>query len=550
MKLTRMAASRAVLDRRDFLKAAGVVVAALPALTIHADAQASKGLVVGQAEGAEVGSALLAAGANAVDAAVAAALVAGVVAVPMCGIAGYGGHLVIGRPDGKVVAIDFNSAAPAAARDDLFPLDDKGQVKGRINSFGWLAAGVPGTLAGLQLALDRYGTRKFAQVAEQAIRYAREGFAVSRSLATAIKNSKERLQRDPGSAKLFFSKGEPLAEGANYRNPDLADLLQKLADRGSVESFYRGDIAERIARAFKDNGGLVTAKDLASYQAREVEPLRLDWRGHTIHTAPLTAGGLTVLQALTTLKALDWVKWDGANPMTTHARVEALRLAWHDRLRLLGDPAQVKVPVELLLSGAHADRCAERIKAALKARKPTEARTDGRSSGGTIHLTAVDSAGLTVALTLTHGESFGAQVTVEGLGLVLGHGMCRFEPRPGHPNSVGPGKRPLHNMCPTIVTRDGKPVLGLGATGGRRIPNTVFEILVNRVGRALPLDEAVKAPRMHTEGGTALTLEAGWPEEHVKYLKAIGYEIKVGPGASLKAIERDPGTAVLRQAVR
>ncbi len=537
-------------DRRTFLKAAGAAVAALPALTLHADGPAGKGLVVGQAEGGEAGMALLAAGANAVDAAVAAALVAGVVAVPMCGIGGYGGHLTIGRPDGKVVSIDFNSTAPAAARGDLFPVDERGQVKDRVNAHGWLAAGVPGTLAGLQLALDRAGSRKFATVAEAAIRFAREGFAVSKALATSINKARVRLERDPGSARLFFRKGEPLAEGDRFRNPDLADMLQKLADRGSVESFYRGDVAERIARAFKDNGGLVTAKDFAAYRAREVEPLRLEWRGHVIHTAPLTAGGLTVLQALTTLKALDWASWDAADPKTTQARVEALRLAWHDRLRLLGDPAQVKVPVEELLSSKHAERSAERIKAALKDRKPTEARTDGRTSGGTTHLTVVDSKGMIVALTLTHGEAFGAQVTVDGLGLILGHGMSRFEPRPGHPNSVGPGKRPLHNMCPTIVTRDGKPVLGLGATGGRRIPNTVFDVLTNRLGRGTPLEEAVKAPRMHTEGGMALTLEAGWPEEHVKHLKAIGYEIKVGPGASLKAIERDPGTEALRQAVR
>jgi gamma-glutamyltranspeptidase/glutathione hydrolase len=173
-----------------------------------------------------------------------AALVAGVVAVPSAGIAGYGGHLVVARPDGKVLAIDFNSAAPAALKPDTFSLDEKGNVKDDLNRHGWLAAGVPGVLAGLQRALDTFGTRSFAEVVKPAIRFARDGFPVSKNFAAAIKGARARLAKDPGSAKLFFVKGEPLAEGATSRNPDLADLLQTLADRGGVGTFYKGDVAK------------------------------------------------------------------------------------------------------------------------------------------------------------------------------------------------------------------------------------------------------------------------------------------------------------------
>ena len=534
-------------DRRKFLTAAGALLAAPHILRA---AEERKGLVVGQVEGAEAGDALLAAGGNAVDAVVTAALVAGVVALPSTGIGGYGGHAVVAKPDGKVFAIDFNGTAPAAAKADMFGADEKGVVKDRANTYGWLASGVPGVLAGLQLALDKFGTKGFAAVAKPAIAFAREGFALKKNVATAVKAHAARLAKDAGSAKLYLKNGEPLAEGETFRNPDLAALLQKLADKGRVDAFYTGDIAAALAAAFKKNGGLVTAADLAAFKPQEVTPLVLEWQGHTVHTPPPTAGGLTVHQALATLQALGWEKWDAKDLLTAQARVEALRLAWDDRLRLLGDPKHADVPVEKLLSEKYANECAARVRAALKAGKPVEARGDGRPAGGTIHLNAVDKSGLAVALTFTHGEAFGAQVTVDGLGLTLGHGMSRFDPRAGRANSVGPGKRPLHNMCPAVVTKGGKPVLALGATGGRRIPNTVFDVLAYHLGERRGLADAVKAPRVHTEGELALALEAAWPAAVADHFKKVGYDVKAGPGATLSAIERDPATGAARAASR
>ena len=198
------------------------------------------------------------------------------------------------------------------------------------------------------------------------------------------------------------------------------------------------------------------------------------------------------------------------------------------------DPRQADVPIQKLLSDEYARETVQRVRAAVQARKPVAGKSDGRPAGGTIHLNAVDAAGLTVSLTLTHGESLGAQVTVDGLGLVLGHGMSRFDPRPGRPNSPGPGKRPLHNMCPAIVTKDDKPVLAIGATGGRRIVSGLVNVLARRIGEALPLAAAVKAPRLHTEGGLALWAEEGWPSDA---MKALGYTVTKGAVSSLSAIE-------------
>jgi len=520
----------------------------------EADAQPA-GAVIGQTEGAAAGDAVLAAGGNAVDAAVAAALVAGVVAVPMTGIGGYGGHMVIAKPDdggrrGKVFALDFNTAAPAAAREDMFPVDERGVVKDQRNQYGWLAAGVPGVLAGLQLALDRFGSKPLAELLEPAIRYAREGFTVNKALAAAFKSARDRLARDPGSAKLFFAHGEPFAEGAKLRNPDLADMLESLAERGRVDDFYRGKIADKIAAAFRRHGALVTADDLSAYRAIEVVPLALDWQGYTIYMPPLTAGGLTVLQALAAIKSLGWVEMDEQDPSTVQARVESLRIAWTDRLERLGDPKHVEVPIERLLSDDYAAQSAERIRAAIKQRKPTQGQSDRRPAGGTIHLSAADKSGMMAALTFTHGNSLGAQVTVDGLGLVLGHGMSRFDPQPGKPNSPGPGKRPLNNMCPTIVARGGKPVMALGATGGRRIVNTVFDFLAYRLGIGRSLTESVQAPRVHTEGDLKLTLEASWPPKVKEHFKKIGYDVAIGPAARLNAIERDSASGSLRSAAR
>ena len=541
-------------SRRGILQWTAKAVAAgtLAPYSQFASGQApdSQGVVSGEPAGEKAGAEMLARGGNVVDAIVCAALTAAVASPHHTGIGAYGGHMTIALANGgKVTSIDFNSTAPAAAREDMFPLDEKGNVRGAVNQYGWLAAGVPGVLAGLQLALEKYGTLSFRKAVAPAVNLARDGFKLSGGLAANMQGCGTQFRTDESSRQLYFKNGEPLRAGETFRNPDLAAMLATLAERNSVDSFYRGDIAQQIADAFRKHHGLVTAADLAAYHAREVGPVALSWRGFDIHTAPPTAGGLTVLQALRILQAMEWDQ-QPAGFARTHARIEALRFAWHDRLRWLGDPDKTKVPVAKLLSPEYAGEAAAQIRRVVKEGKILPLRTESRRLSGTINLSAVDRHGNMAACTLTHGGNFGARVTVPGLGLTLGHGMSRFEPRPGHPNSPGPGKRPLHNMCPTIVLRDGQPVLALGARGGRQIPNAVFEALTQFVGLGRDMTEAVAAPRLHTEGNADLQFEKSWPAEDVESAGRAGYKVKSGFAAVISAVSRDPKTGECRAAMR
>lgn len=533
------------LDRREALKAAAGLIFAGP-LTRLVAADPMTGRVEGHVEGAKAGMNILAAGGNAVDAAVAAAFVAAVVAPYHCGPGGYGGSMMIATGDGKTVAgIDFNTTAPAAARPDMFARGAGGPGKDPASVYGWKAVGVPGTLAGFQHALDRFGTKKLAEVAAPAIQYARDGFPVTNLLTNSIRSNLKRLAADPGSAKLLLPGGEPPKVGSTFQNPELAAMLETLAKRGSVESFYNGDIAAKVSAAIRAGGGLVTEADLAAYKARDVEPVSLSWHGLTSRTPPPTAGGATAIQALAVLKALKWDEWDPAAPKWLMGQIEALRLAWDDRLRYFGDPTKVDVPLGRLLGEEHIHELAAKVETALRTNKPAPAGTDNRSADGTQHISAVDSTGMMVALTLTHGGYYGAQVTVDGLGLTLGHGMSRFNSEPGHANSVAPGKRPLHNMSPVVVARAGRPVLALGARGGRKIPNAVFEVLAQYVGRGRTEKEAVAAPRIHTEGGMKVELEKEWPENAAAQVQAVGYTVARATSAVVSAVWRDAASGAV-----
>jgi gamma-glutamyltranspeptidase/glutathione hydrolase len=269
-----------------------------------------------------------------------------------------------------------------------------------------------------------------------------------------------------------------------------------------------------------------------AYEAREEQPIRIDVAGRALYTTPLTSGGLTVLQALASLpeKLYD----DPLRRM--HARLEALRLAWQDRLTLFGDPRFVKVPVEKLLSSESTRRAAARIHAAVEAGRALDLPERAGNASGTIHITAADAQGNMAALTLTHGDGFGACVTVPSLGLTLGHGMSRFEDTPGHPNAIGPRKRPLHNMCPVVVCEHGRPVLALGGTGGRRIPNAIFDVLTNVLVDGMTLAGALAAPRMNTLGGRQLILTPNWNPAGVERLRAIGFSPVNGSAADVKAV--------------
>ena len=542
------------MGRRTLLKLAGSAAAAQ---ALGAQAETKDVLVddlgaiaVGRAPtAARAGHDIFAQDGNAIDAAVAAALTAAVVEPASCGIAGYGTHITIGRADGKVACIDANSMAPQAARPDMFKHDGTGQVPGKVNYYGWLAAGIPGVMAGLQAALDGYGKKKLGDVAEAAIRYARDGFVVNERVARSFQGGAGHFRRDPASKKLYFHGDEPIRAGQTYRNPDLASLLETLADRGTADSFYRGDIGRQIAAAFQKHGGIATADDFAAYEAKHVEPTKLSWRGYSMHTAPVSAGGLSTLQALAIVKALKWEEWP-ARHKKNHAALEALRLVWADRFRYFGDPEHVDVPVVRLLSDDYVRALAAKVESTVKAGRPIEQDFDSYEQKGTIHISSSDREGNVVAVTLTHGGGFGARVTVEGLGLTLGHGVSRFDPRPGRANSIAPRKRPLNNMTPTVVLREGRPVLALGGRGGRRIPNMLYSALLHFVGEDRSMAESVNGPRMHTLGNMNLTLDNPWKAEDVGFFEKIGYRVSRGGVALLSAASFDPRTEKVAAAFR
>ena len=536
------------MNRRDMLKVAGgsVLLGACGSRDSEIEAPpeepAGKGALIaaGANKATAVGQLVLDEGGNAVDAAVTAAFAACVTEVAACGFGGYGGHMVIARAGGQgVTAFDFNSAAPAAASENMFAPDADGNVP-ENHDHGWLAAGVPGTLAGLASALETRGTRSLTDALQPAIQFARSGFNITPDLEKALMGSQAIISKDTASTVLLLQGGKALRSGTLFRNPELADMLEQIAEANSTDPFYQGEIAEKIAAAFSANGGLVTLDDLAAYEAREVEPARFDWRGYTVYTAPLTAGGATTIQALNTLKAMDLEEYTEEN-QRQHALLEAMRIAWQDRLSLFGDPESVDVPLDRLLSDAYAQTSADRVKRAVMQGKPLPIATQSRRQGGTIHISAADVEGNMVALTLTHGASFGARVTVGELGLILGHGMSRFDPRPGQANSPGPGKRPLNNMVPTIVLKEGEPVLALGGRGGRRIPNAVYDVLTNFIVRDLSMEDSINARRMHTEGNLDLACDNNWPPEAIEHFKGLGYQVTRSQSARISAVSYDSG---------
>lgn len=536
------------LTRRDLLKLAGAAIA-FPRFTLSAPASSATtpGSVTGDPLAAKHGEQVLRDGGNAIDAAITAAFAACICSPSKCGVGGYGGHAVIALAGGKkITAIDFDSTAPAAARPDMYPLGPNGRVVGNVNSTGWLAAGVPGTLAGLELALTRYGTRPLRDVLQPAIALAEQGVH-----AVPIKGIDDRAadasRNDPRPDSEQLAAANSPRE--KQRNAAELRLLRTLARRNTTDSFYRGDIAETVAAAFQRHGGLVTKADLAAYRARELPPLTLDFSADfQLHTAPLPASGALILQALHALKALDWVSLSASERL--HAKLEALRIAWSDRLATWGDPDHVSVPVEKLLSPAHAAASAARIRIALTTPKPVPLAVEPARAGGTVNISAADRAGNLIAITLTHGGSYGARVAVDALGLVLGHGMSRFEPRPGRPNSVAPAKRPITNMCPTIVTQRGTPVFAVGAAGGTRIPNSVFEVLLQTVALRSPLDVALASPRLDTTGALALDLAKAHTAEDEALFLRLGYTVKRAASAYVSAATFDPTTRVTSASAR
>ncbi len=481
-------------------------------------------LTAGHPLGAAVGAQVLRRGGNAVDATVAAAFAMAVVEPFMSCLAG-GGSMLIHRPRrGDAVALDFNVEAPAAAHarmyrlapgrgTDLFPWR---AVEGDANVHGARAVAVPGSVAGLCLALERYGTMELRDVVAPAARLARLGVPTDWYLALVTATYAEELLRFPEAARTYLRNGRfpqrppEFGPGDRLRQPALGRTLDLLGKEGP-DVFYRGELAEAIAGEVKRGGGLLSRADLARYQVRVAPALQAPYRGVALLGMPGATGCVTAIEALNILEHLDGAPDDLGAAATWQRRAEAFRVAFADRLRYLGDPEHVEAPWDALVSKAYAARVARALPplGTRRAARPPDPRRFGQGAarrspaGGTdctTQICAVDRDRTLVSLTHTAVSLFGSKVVVPGTGLLLANGMLWFDPEPGRPNSIAPRKRALVNMTPFLALRDGRPFLALGAPGGRKIVTAVAQVLSNLIDFRLPPQAAVEAPRLHTEG--------------------------------------------------
>ncbi len=448
-------------------------------------------------------------GGNAVDAAIAAGLMLGVVDSHNSGLGG-GCFILIRAADGTVIAIDGREMAPAAANPALYLKDGKPDTS--LSQTGPLASGVPGALAAYQLALERHGKLKLAQVIEPATNVAAAGFPIDSSFARKLRDTKELLSRFEGAKAVYFNaQGETLNEGDTLKQPDLARTYSAIAKDG-VQYFYHGDFAKQTAAWMQANGGVMTEADFANYRPIVRKPLRTTYRGYEIvGFPPPSSGGVHVAQILNILEAFDLAKiHQESEAQWMHVVGEAMKLAFADRAYWLGDPDYVNVPRGLIDKG-YAQELAKQI----QLDRTIEVLSHGNPPGAeteffekhTTHITAADAEGNWVAMTQTVNTTFGSKVIVPGLGVVMNNEMDDFSIAPGVPNAFGllgskanevaAGKRPLSSMSPTIVLKDGKPWFTAGAAGGPKIITQTLSMLLRRIDLNQPLPVAIAAPRLH-----------------------------------------------------
>jgi len=497
------------------------------------------GMVVAQeARAAQIGADILKNGGNAIDAAVATGF-ALAVSYPRAGNIGGGGFMVIHLADGNDTTIDYRETAPAGIDAKSF-LDESGNADPEKSRDSALAIGVPGTVAGLALAEQKYGSGKFtlAALLAPAIAMARDGIAVTDDTADSLPNVGARLSRWAASAKIFFkADGRALGPGDRLVQSDLADTLETIARDGGPRAFYQGAVAEKIAAAVQAAGGVMTADDLKSYQAIERAPVRGSYRGYdVISMAPPSSGGVELIEMLNILEGYDLGSIARANAaQALHLMIEAMKRAYADRALFLGDPDRVANPVSLLISKKYAAGWRAGIDpvhatAAADIRAGEVAQPEGRN---TTHFSVVDRFGNAVANTYTLNFSYGVGLVAEGTGILLNNELDDFAAKAYAPNAYGlvgaeanapgPGKRPLSSMTPTILLKDGKPFLVTGSPGGSRIITAVLQIIVNVIDRGMDLATAVAAPRLHDQWlPDQVYVEPGIADEIVAALQAGG----------------------------
>lgn len=500
----------------------------------------------------QVGLDILKQGGNAIDAAVAVGFALAVV-LPNAGNIGGGGFMVLhDDKTGKDVAIDFREIAPAKASRDMY-LDNQGNVIDGKSLFTHDASGVPGTVAGMEYALKKWGTMPLSKVLEPAIKLADKGFIVSDVLAQTLKEEKSTLGKWSASKAIFFKNGEPLKSGDLLVQKDLAKSLRLIAKQGA-KAFYQGEIATKIAKEMQSHGGTMTLEDLKAYKVVERQPIIGDYRGYKVVTMPPpSSGGVHLIEILNMLEHYP-IKEDGVNSAKNiHHMAESMKLAYADRSEYLGDPDFVKIPVTGLTSKAYANELVKtiddnkaRLSSTIKPGKPQPYESDQ-----TTHFSVMDKAGNAVAVTYTLNLNFGSGIVVEGTGILLNNEMDDFSVKPGVPNAFGlvggaanaieAKKRPLSSMTPTIVMKNNKPWLVTGSPGGARIITTVLQSVVNTIDHEMNPAEAIITPRVHHQWlPDELRVEEGISPDTIKLLQDKGHKVVTkAPMGRIQIIQAD-----------
>jgi gamma-glutamyltranspeptidase/glutathione hydrolase len=499
----------------------------------------------------QAGVDMMQAGGNAVDAAVATGFALAVVH-PQAGNLGGGGFMLIRTADGTTHFIDYREKAPAAASANMY-LDAQGKVIENASLVGYKAIGVPGSVAGLAYALKKYGKLPLAQVMAPAIQLARDGYALAWEDAEDLRDGD--LAKFPESKRIFQRDGSYYKAGEVLRQPELAHTLERIAKH--PDEFYHGAMARELAAAVQKGGGLITADDLAQYEVKEREPIRGTYRDYDVISAPPpSSGGIALVEILNILEGYDLAKSGNRSAQSIHLTVEAFRRAFFDRAEFLGDPDFAKIPVAQLIDKKYAAGWRESIdlqhasvstglhrpevfnELERYAESHPQPVGPGREPQNTTHYSVVDPAGDAVAVTTTLNDTLGSRVTAEGLGFLLNDEMDDFASKQGVPNAygliqgpanaIGPGKRPLSAMTPTIVLKDGRLFLVLGSRGGPTIITTVANVLMGVVDYGLDIQEAVNAPRFHHQWmPDEILAEDRLSVDSLALLRTKGHKIKM-----------------------
>ena len=503
---------------------------------------AEHGMVVGPEKlASEVGTTILKQGGNAVDAAVATGF-ALAVTYPRAGNLGGGGFMLIHLAEtNSQTLIDYRETAPAAASAAMF-LDDDGEIDRMLEYFSHQSAGVPGTVAGLILALEKYGTMTLEEVLTPAIELAERGFPVSFTLNYELAARADRLRMNPEALGLFFhNDGSAYQIGETWRQPDLAWTLKQISESG-LKGFYDGEVAQRIVADMEANDGLMTLADLAAYKAIERQPITGQFHDFTVvSTPPPSSGGVHILQILNILEGYPLKDLGHNSAAYLHLLIESMKLAYADRSKYLGDPDFTPIPVTELTSKDYAKRQRQRIDAerATPATEISPGKIAPAQSSDTTHYTVADSMGNVVSNTYTLNFSFGSHIAVPGTGMLLNNEMADFAASPGQPNAygliqgiangIGGGKRPLSSMSPTMVFKDGKPWLATGSPGGSIIITTVLQTILNAMVFDMNVASAAAGARVHHQWmPDRLLVEDGISVDTIRLLEAMGHKPKIG----------------------